>query len=158
MPTAKISNKPTIIKELINMKRVHEKAILPTQGSEFAAGMDLYTCEDVTLGPNEYAMVGTGWQMEIPTGWFGAMYPRSGMSTKQGIVLRNTVGIIDSDYRGEVKIPLWNISDKEVKIEAGTRVAQLIIQPFFLGGVPTEVTNLSDTERGEGGFGSTGTK
>lgn len=120
--------------------------------------MDLYTCEDVTLGPNEYAMVGTGWQMEIPTGWFGAMYPRSGMSTKQGIVLRNTVGIIDSDYRGEVKIPLWNISDKEVKIEAGTRVAQLIIQPFFLGGVPTEVTNLSDTERGEGGFGSTGTK
>lgn len=143
----------------IGIKKLTPEAILPTHGTKNSAGWDLYTLdEEVVLKEGEKKLVGTGLSFEIPEGYFGAIYPRSGLSTKQGIVLRNLVAVIDSDYRGEVKLPLWNVSDCEQIIPPHTRVAQLIIQPYLRDVEWTECDELSNTERGEGGFGSTGTK
>lgn len=140
----------------IFFQRCNKNAKTPTRGTEYSAGWDLYTCEEVTLEPGQAKLVGTGLKIEIPTGLFGAIYPRSGMATKQGIVLKNLTGIIDSDYRGEVGLPLWNTSNGVVSISAGTRVAQIIFQPYaMIGGFIEDV--ITDTERGEGGFGHTGT-
>lgn len=141
----------------VKFKKLSTTAGIPSRGSEQAAGWDLYidSIEPVPIQPHETKMIGTGIAIELPENTFGAVYPRSGLSTKQGIILANTVGIIDSDYRGEVKIALHNRTDETVILNPMERVAQLIVTPY----VPVElerVEDLSDTDRGSGGFGSTG--
>lgn len=119
------------------------------------AGLDLRITQTVTLEPMQRVIVGCGLAVEIPTGCVGLLCPRSGLASKQGITLANSVGIIDSGYRGEVCAPLINLSYETVTLEAGTRVCQLLVMPY----VPCElvmVDELSETERGAGGFGSTG--
>lgn len=142
--------------ETIKIKKLHEDAVLPTHGSGDAAGYDLCSIEDLVIKPGETQVVHTGWVFEIPDGYFGGIYARSGISTKHGIRPSNCTGIIDSDYRGEVLVGLHNDSDKMYKISKGERVAQIIIQPFLLYDGFTVCDKLSNTDRGDGGFGSTG--
>ena len=143
----------------IAVKKLHENAVLPTYGSEFAAGADLYALTDteITFAPGETKLVRTGLAMEIPEGYAGLIYARSGLASKRGLAPANKVGVVDADYRGEVMVALHNHSTVEQKIAAGERIAQLVVAPF-LKAVFTETETLSDTARGEGGFGSTGTK
>ena len=141
----------------INVKKLNEKAVLPTYGSEYAAGADLYACLDeaVTINPGETYMVHTGLAMEIPAGYAGLIYPRSGLASKRGLAPANKVGVVDPDYRGEFMVALHNHSLTEQTIEPGERIAQLVITPFITASF--ELTDeLSETVRGEGGFGSTG--
>ena len=141
----------------INIKKINPNAIIPTYGSVDAAGADLYACieADVTIAPGETYLVKTGISIEIPVGFAGLIYARSGLSTKKGLAPANKVGVIDSDYRGEIMVALYNQSDKPQTIEPGERIAQMVITPFIQG-IFNEVDELSDTARGEGGFGSTG--
>ena len=142
----------------IEYKKLNENAIVPTKGSSAAAGYDLYIPQSeelVTILPHETKLVGIGLAMKIPNGFFGAIFARSGLATKQGLRPANCVGVVDSDYRGEIKIALHNDSNEEKTIEAGERIAQLVLLPF-LNISFTEVEELEETERGEGGFGSTG--
>lgn len=142
----------------MRIKRLNENAVIPTRGSEYAAGYDLYSCltaDAAHIPPHTTLMVDTGWAMEIPQGYFGAIFARSGLASKQGLRPANCVGVIDSDYRGPVKVALHNDTDKVQTIKNGDRVAQLLIIPFFPVDF-NEVDELDDTERGEGGFGSTG--
>ncbi len=119
------------------------------------AGIDLRISSAVSIQPHSTAMAGTGIRVAIPEGYVGLVYPRSGLASKQGINLANCVGVIDSGYRGEIMVPLHNMSDKKVVLEKGTRVCQLIIQPYVQ--VPLfKVDSLDETERGADGFGSTG--
>ena len=143
----------------INVKKINDKAILPTYGSEYAAGADLYACldEPLTIKPHETVMVHTGLAMEIPAGYAGLIYPRSGLASKRGLAPANKVGVVDPDYRGEFMIALHNHSDLEQTIEPAERVAQLVITPFITA-VFNLTDSLSETVRGEGGFGSTGMK
>lgn len=143
----------------IAVKKLHENAVLPTYGSEFAAGADLYALTDteIAFAPGETKLVRTGLAMEIPEGYAGLIYARSGLASKRGLAPANKVGVVDADYRGEVMVALHNHSTVEQKIAAGERIAQLVVAPF-LKAVFTETETLSDTARGEGGFGSTGTK
>ena len=143
----------------INIKKLNPDAIIPTYGSEYAAGADLYACipEAITIQPGETHLVPTGISMEIPVGFAGLIYARSGLATKKGLAPANKVGVVDSDYRGEVMVSLHNHSKADQTIEPGERIAQMVIAPF-LQGIFNEVDELSDTVRGEGGFGSTGTK
>ena len=143
----------------INVKKINDKAILPTYGSEYAAGADLYACldEPLTIKPHETVMVHTGLAMEIPAGYAGLIYPRSGLASKRGLAPANKVGVVDPDYRGEFMIELHNHSDLEQTIEPAERVAQLVITPFITADFNL-TDSLSETVRGEGGFGSTGTK
>ena len=141
----------------IKVKKLNEKAVLPTYGSEYAAGADLYACLDeaVTINPGETYMVHTGLAMEIPAGYAGLIYPRSGLASKRGLAPANKVGVVDPDYRGEFMVALHNHSLTEQTIEPGERIAQLVITPFITANF--ELTDeLSETVRGEGGFGSTG--
>lgn len=141
----------------IRVKRLFNDAKLPTYGSAEAAGADLYACltEPVTIKPGETAWISTGIALEVPKGCAGLIYARSGMATKRGLAPANKVGVIDSDYRGEVKVVLLNHSDTMQTIEPGERIAQLVITPVLTP--PYEETeDLSDTDRGIGGFGSTG--
>ena len=142
----------------INIKKINPNAIIPTYGSVDAAGADLYACidENVTIAPGETFLVKTGLSMEIPVGFAGLIYARSGLSTKKGLAPANKVGVIDSDYRGEIMVPLYNQSNIPQTISPGERIAQMVITPFIQG-VFSEVDDLSSTARGEGGFGSTGT-
>lgn len=143
----------------MKVKKLNEKAILPTYGSEFSAGADLYalTDENVAVNPGETVLVHTGLAMEIPVGYGGFIYARSGLATKKGLAPANKVGVIDADYRGEIMVALHNHSEKPAVIENGERIAQLVIAPFYK--VEFELADeLSDTARGSGGFGSTGTK
>ncbi len=143
----------------MKVKKLNEKAILPTYGSEFSAGADLYalTDETITVNPGETVLVHTGLAMEIPVGYGGFIYARSGLATKKALAPANKVGVIDADYRGEVMVALHNHSEKAAVIENGERIAQLVIAPFYK--VEFELADeLSDTVRGSGGFGSTGTK
>lgn len=143
----------------MNIKRLHEKAIIPTSGSSYAAGYDLYAAidEDITIPPSETVLIGTGWAMEIPNGFFGAIFARSGLATKEGLRPANCVGVIDSDYRGEVKIALHNDSKVDRTVTQGERIAQLVIIPYYeLPYGFEEVDELDKTARGVGGFGSTG--
>ncbi len=140
----------------MRIKRVNDKAIIPTYGSENAAGMDMYSIENVTIEPHQTIMVHTGICMEIPTGYFGALYPRSGLATKRGLRLANCVGVIDSDYRGEIVVALYNDSNVFREVCEGDRIAQLIISPYARPVSFEEVEELSCTERGIGGFGHTG--
>lgn len=140
----------------MRIKRLSENAKVPTKGSQHAAGYDLYSTETVSIRPHETALIGTGWAMEFPIGYFGAIYARSGLATKEGLRPANCVGVIDSDYRGEVKVALHNDTNTLKTVTAGDRIAQLIIMDYFFVSDFEEVNVLSDTSRGEGGFGSTG--
>lgn len=143
----------------IKIKILKENAKLPTKGSNQAAGFDLYACSDdyfeATIYPHETIKVGTGLAMSIPEGYYGALYARSGLATKQGLRPANCVGVIDSDYRGEIVVALHNDSNDPQTYHNGDRIAQLIIQPC-LDVVYKVVEDLDDTERGNGGFGHTG--
>lgn len=143
----------------VSVKKLNDRAVVPTYGSPFSAGGDLYSAEEseVVIGPGKTAMIGTGLAMEIPEGYVGLIYARSGLATKRGLAPANKVGVIDSDYRGEIKVALYNQSDAPQAVAAGERIAQIVIAPFLHAEYEVKDT-LSDTERGEGGFGSTGRK
>lgn len=143
--------------EKIPVKKLNPKAILPTYGSEEAAGADLYACLEspVMIEPGKTVFIPTGIAMELPRGYAGLAYARSGLACKKDLAPANKVGVIDSDYRGEFMIALHNHGEQVRIIEHGERIAQLVITPVFTPGF-TEVSELSDTERGTGGFGSTG--
>ena len=141
----------------INIKRLTETAILPERGSAYAAGYDLFAdvAETVEIKPHETKMIGTGLAMEIPEGYFGGIFARSGLSSKEGLRPAKCVGVVDADYRGEVKVALHNDGEVVREIKAGQKIAQLVVVPF-LGVEFDEVEELSETVRGVGGFGSTG--
>lgn len=141
----------------INYKKLYEGAKEPTRGSEYAAGYDLHaciTCGDVNINPGECVKIPTGIVVELPECTFGGVFARSGLSTKQGLRPANCVGVIDSDYRGELLVPLYNDSDVIRTVRNGDRVAQLIIIPFASASF-VEMNDLSNTDRGNNGFGST---
>ena len=143
--------------DAIKVKRLREQAILPTYGSQEAAGADLYACldTDLVIGPGESAFVPTGLAMEIPKGCAGLIYARSGLACKRGLAPANKVGVIDSDYRGEFMVVLHNHGAQDQTICHGERIAQLVITPVLTPAYE-EVDALSDTQRSGGGFGSTG--
>lgn len=140
----------------IKIKKLTDTAQAPERANDFAAGADLRADipEDVIIRPGETLMISTGLAIEIPKGYFGAVYPRSGLSTKQGLRLANCVGVIDSDYRGAIGVPLHNDSPIDQVVHKGERVAQLVIQPYLE--CSFREGNLSETERGQNGFGSSG--
>lgn len=143
----------------IKVKKLNSLAKLPTAGSEYAAGYDLYAATDYTIqiNPHSTVKVGTGLAMELPEGYFGAIFARSGLATKKGLRPANCVGVCDEDYRGEYIVALHNDTDEVMEIEPGERIAQLILLPYQT--MEFEVVDeLSDTERGNGGFGHTGNK
>ncbi len=141
----------------IRVKKLKENAILPTYGSAGAAGADLYACLDeaVTIFPGETAWIPTGIALEVPEGCAGLVYARSSLGAKRGLAPANKVGVIDSDYRGEIRVVLLNHGKEPQTILSGERVAQFIITPVLTPAYE-EVLELSDTSRGTGGFGSTG--
>ena len=143
--------------QTVREKKLRENAVLPSYGSDYAAGADLYACNAVTVEPGATEFVQTGLALEVPAGYAGLVYARSGLACKKGLAPANKVGVIDADYRGEVMVALYNHSSQAVEIEPGERVAQLVITPY-LTAVFEETEELSDTVRGEGGFGSTGRK
>ena len=143
----------------IKIKKLNDKAVIPTYGSEYAEGADLYACMDgdVTIAPHTTVMLHTGLAMEIPAGYAGLIYPRSGMASKRHLAPANKVGVVDPDYRGEFMIAMHNHSEEPQTVEPGERIAQLVITPFITA--EFEVADeLSDTVRGVGGFGSSGYK
>ena len=143
--------------DTIRVKKLKSTAILPTYGSAGAAGADLYACldEEVTVAPGKTVFVPTGLSMEIPQGYAGLIYARSGLACKRGLAPANKVGVIDSDYRGEFIVALHNHGDVAQTVSHGERVAQLVITPVVTPDY-LEVDVLSDTQRAAGGFGSTG--
>jgi dUTP pyrophosphatase len=143
----------------VNIKRLNENAIVPTYGSEYAVGADLYACitDDTTIVPNETKLIKTGIAIEVPEGYGAFIYARSGLASKRGLAPANKVGVVDSDYRGEVMVALHNHSNEAQVISKGERIAQMVIAPFLKAEFEV-VEELSDTVRGAGGFGSTGTK
>lgn len=143
----------------VKIKKLDEAAIVPTYGSPYAAGADLYACSDkaVEIAPHETKLIHTGIAMEIPLGYAGLVYARSGIATKRGLAPANKVGVIDCDYRGEIMVALHNHSDQVQIIESGERIAQLVITPYITADFVVSDT-LEETVRGEGGFGSTGKK
>lgn len=130
---------------------------VPAYATEHSAGIDLYckSDEDIIIKAKDTVKIHTGVYVEIPEGYFGAVYPRSSTGVKKHLMLANTVGIIDSDYRGELMIFFYNYGEEDQKIENGDRLAQLVIQPYMRCKIE-KVDELADSERGEGGFGSTG--
>ena len=142
---------------VIRVKKLHPEAILPTYGTEEAAGADLYACLDapVTIQPGEGAFISTGLALEVPKGCAGLIYARSGMACKRGLAPANKVGVIDSDYRGEIRVVLLNHSGQAQTVQPGERIAQMIITPVLTPAY-AEAEDLTDTVRGAGGFGSTG--
>lgn len=142
---------------VLRMKKLREGAVLPQRQTEGAAGYDLSACLEapVTLQPGEGYPFPTGLAAEIPQGYAGMVFCRSGLGVKHGISLPNCVGVIDSDYRGELVVPLRNFGDGAYTIQPGERIAQLVIMPVLLPEI-VEVEELSQTQRGQGGFGSTG--
>ena len=143
----------------INIKKINDKAIIPTYGSEYAAGADMYACLDaaVQIESGQTVLIHTGIAMEIPAGYAGLVYARSGLASKKGLAPANKVGVIDADYRGEIMVALHNHGTQTQSVEPGERIAQLVIAPYITG-VFHQVDELSDTVRGDGGFGSTGRK
>lgn len=148
-----------INKEVLKIKKLNELAKLPTYGTEYSAGCDLYAAisEEVTLNPGEMKLIPTGLSMEIPTGLVGLIFARSSISIKRGLAPANKVGVIDSDYRGEIKVAIYNQSNEIQTIEESERIAQFILVPYVQAEFEI-VDTLSETVRGNGGFGSTGTK
>ncbi len=147
------------MKSEVRIKKLNEKATVPTYGSPFSAGADLYACEDspVIIEPGKTVLIHTGLSFEIPEGFAGLIFARSGLATKKGLAPANKVGVIDADYRGEVMVSLFNQSAVPQMVEPGERVAQMVITPFLKAEF-TVSDELSDTLRGTGGFGSTGSK
>lgn len=141
----------------VHVKKLHPNANLPTYGSAYAAGADLYACldEPVTIGPGETYWVSTGIALEVPVGCAGLVFARSSLGAKRGLAPANKVGVVDSDYRGEIKVVLFNHGSEPQTINPGERVAQFVITPVV---TPTyvEAEELEETDRGIGGFGSTG--
>lgn len=142
----------------IKFKKLNENASMPTFGTEYSAGADLYSAEEeIVIAPNETAFIGTGIAVQIPVGCVGLIYARSGLACKKGLAPANKVGVIDSDYRGEVKVALHNHGKEAQTVLKGERIAQMVITSYFACDyIESEV--LDDTVRGEGGFGSTGRK
>lgn len=143
--------------EAIRVKKLRENALMPTYGSLEAAGADLYAClpEPVTIAPGQSAFIPTGLAMEIPKGYAGLIYARSGLACKRGLAPANKVGVVDSDYRGEFLIVLHNHGLEAQTVAHGDRIAQLVITPVITPGF-VEAADLTDTQRSSGGFGSTG--
>ena len=140
----------------LRVAKLKDNAVIPTRAHPGDAGLDLYSTEAAHLGPGERWSVGTGIALEIPEGHAGLVLPRSGLVREHGIALVNSPGLIDAGYRGEVRVLLLNTDPAEtVRIEAGARIAQLVVTPVAIA-APVEVTELSDSARGEGGFGSSG--
>lgn len=141
----------------IKIKKLSEDAVIPTYGSEYSAGADLYalTDEPIVIEPGKTVLVHTGISIEIPEGYGGFIYARSGLSTKRGLAPANKVGVIDADYRGELMVSLYNQSGVAQTVESKERIAQLVIAPFLKAEFVLS-NDLSETERGVGGFGSTG--
>ena len=142
----------------MNIKKLSEGATVPTYGSQFSAGADLYACidGDITIDPASTVLIHTGIAMEIPAGMVGLVYARSGLAAKKYLAPANKVGVIDSDYRGEIMVALHNHGKEPRTISNGERIAQIVFAPYFSADF-TVVDELSDTVRGVGGFGSTGT-
>lgn len=143
----------------IRVKKLNERAVVPTYGSMGSAGGDLYSAEenDVVIAPGETAFIGTGIAVEIPESYVGLVYARSGLACKKGLAPANKVGVIDSDYRGEIKVALFNHGKESQTVVQGERIAQLVVAPY-LSVEYEETDSLTDTVRGDGGFGSTGRK
>ena len=143
----------------VSVKRLDPRAKLPAYGSADAAGADLYALTDgpVTIAPGQTELIHTGLSLAIPQGYVGLVYARSGLATRQGLAPANKVGVIDADYRGELMVSLYNHSGETRTVECGDRIAQLVIAPYLTARFQ-EAEELDDTERGKGGFGSTGTK
>lgn len=141
----------------MKVKLLNDFAQVPTRGSEEAAGWDLYAAIEnpIEINPHETKKIDTGIAIELPRGTFGAIYARSGLATKQGLRPANCVGVVDSDYRGPVIVALHNDSNELRVVNPGDRIAQLVVT-LYVGGDMTVVESLSDTHRGESGFGSTG--
>lgn len=142
---------------IVNIKLLNENAKVPTRGSEYSAGYDLYaaTTREIDIAPHGTVKVGTGISIELPDGTFGAIFARSGLATKKGLRPANCVGVCDSDYRGEYIVALHNDTNEMMTIEPGERIAQLVVMPF-INVTFNLVDELMDTKRGDGGFGSTG--
>ena len=142
--------------EELKIKKLDENAIIPTYGTEYSAGADLYALldEDLEIKPGETVMIGTGLAMAIPNGYVGLIYARSSLGSKKGLAPANKVGVIDSDYRGEIKVPLFNQSKETQIIAKNERIAQIVFTPYLKVNFQ-ETTELDDTTRGTGGFGST---
>ena len=139
----------------MKVKKLTPEAIIPTYGTEDAAGMDLYAASEAAIESGESAMISTGIATEIPKGYVGLIFARSGLACKQGLAPANKVGVIDADYRGEIKVALYNQSKEVRQINRGDRIAQMAIVPYLKVEIE-EAEELSDTDRGAGGFGSTG--
>lgn len=141
----------------VNFKKLDKNAIAPAYATEFAAGADLYSLdESVTIEPGRTVMVHTGLALEIPEGLVGLIYARSGLACKKGVAPANKVGVIDSDYRGEIMVALHNHGNEAISFERGERIAQIVFTPYLFADFK-ECEELADTDRGAGGFGSTGT-
>ena len=141
----------------VNIKKLNENAVIPTYGSDFAAGADLYACntEKIVIPAHKTVLVPTGVAMEIPEGYWGGIFARSGLSAKEGLRPANCVGVVDADYRGPVCVALHNDGEVVRTVTPGQKIAQLVVVPFLTVEFD-EVEELSDTVRGVGGFGSTG--
>jgi dUTP pyrophosphatase len=139
--------------ELLTFKRLDPRATLPTRGSAAAAGLDIYSIEDLAIQPKQRALARTGLAVAIPEGYYGRVAPRSGLATRNG--LDTLAGVIDADYRGEIGCLLFNAGDETIHLPAQSKICQLIIEKII---TPTAMwaDEISDTERGSGGFGSTG--
>src|SRR6476620_4722555 len=138
---------------ILNFKRLDPRAVLPTRGSAAAAGLDLYSIEDINLQPHERVLARTGIAVAIPPGFYGRVAPRSGLAVKNGLDV--LAGVIDSDYRGELCCALYNSGDEAVNLPQGSRLCQLIVEQIITP-TPAWVEELEETARGAGGFGSTG--
>ena len=147
------------MKPTIKVKKLDERAVLPTYGSDFAAGADLYAVSDcdITIAPAETVLVHTGLSMEIPEGYAGLIYARSGLASKKGLAPANKVGVVDSDYRGEIQVGLINRGNEPFKVQRNDRIAQMMFLPICHAAF-TVCAELDETQRGAGGFGSTGVK
>lgn len=148
-----------LVDSTLQVKKLNDLAKIPTRGSDQAAGYDLYaaTDYDIWIEPHTTIKIDTGIAVALPNGTFGAIFARSGLATKQGLRPANCVGVIDSDYRGPVIVALHNDTDERQMISSGSRIAQLVVIPYMISPIQ-EVDELNETERGSGGFGSTGTK
>lgn len=146
--------------ESVKFIKLNTNAIVPKYGTPFSAGADLYACmdtESVSIAPGQTVMIHTGIALEIPNGYAGMIFARSGTATKRGLAPANKVGVVDSDYRGEIMVSLYNHSSSEQRVENGERIAQLVIMPYLRADF-VEAESLDETDRSSGGFGSTGTK
>lgn len=149
--TYRVTN-PKIVKRF-------KDSIVPSRGSKEAAGLDLYAHDQAMIKPGETIKIDTGISIELPIGTFGAIFARSGLATKQGLRPSNCVGVVDADYRGPVIVALHNDSNETREIAKGDRIAQLVVIPYYIPffEITDKIEDMSETERGDGGFGSTGT-